>query len=75
MSLKKPEPKTNVSDRVNKAADYADSKKKPIDEEEGTKRFNALIPKSLHRRFHRHAIDTDRSMSEILIELLEREIP
>lgn len=74
MSLKKPEPKTSVSDRVNKAADYADSKKKPI-EEEGTKRFNALIPKSLHRRFHKYAIDTDRSMSEILIELLEREIP
>ena len=39
--------------------------------DEPTVRFNADIPKSLHKALKRYALDQDKAMTEILVELLK----
>lgn len=73
MAVSKPKPKNDITERANQAASYAESKHKSVDGE--TKRLNVILPMDLHVRFHRYAVDSRKTMTEILIELLERELP
>lgn len=75
MALKKPTiTGKTVSEKTAAAVQFADSKKQ-VDEKENLKRFNANLPKDLHYRLKRYAMEQDKKMGEVLVEWIEANTP
>ena len=75
MALKKPTiTGKTVSEKTAAAIQFADSKKQ-VDQKEDLKRFNANLPKDLHYRMKRYAMEQDKQMVEVFIDWIEANTP
>ncbi len=60
-------PSTRASARTSKAA--------AARHEQGVSRLAVNLPEMLHRKLKKHAIDAGKSVRDVVIELIERNIP
>ena len=70
MSIKKPNPAANLGPRAaSSRTRVADTFRTPSD---ATTKLTHRIPEDLHRRFKRVAVDVDRPMGEIVVDLISK---